>query len=42
MNFAMNLTPLVGDDGIDPAEYVQQHVDRLAADIRQRIVKFDA
>jgi LmbE family N-acetylglucosaminyl deacetylase len=41
MNFGMNLTPLVEDDSIDPAAYVQQHVDRLAADVRQRIVKYN-
>jgi len=39
-SFAMDLTPLVTDDSLDPAAYVQQFIDRLAEEVRSRIAKF--
>jgi LmbE family N-acetylglucosaminyl deacetylase len=33
----MDLTPLVADDALDPAAFVQGHVDRFAAEVRERI-----
>ncbi len=39
MNFAMDLTPLVKDDKLDIQAYVQQHIDRLAQDVRTRLAK---
>lgn len=36
MTFAMDLTPLIQDDSIDPLEFTQEHVQRLATDIRDR------
>ena len=39
VNFAMDLTPLVQDPSLDPLEYTLGHVDRLKADVRQRISK---
>ncbi len=40
MNFGMNLTPLIEDDALDINEYVQQHIQRLAKDVRDRLTKF--
>jgi len=35
--FAMDLTPLVEDDNLDIATYVQGYIDRFAEDVSQRI-----
>lgn len=37
LSFAMDLTPLVKDEGLDPASYVQGFVDRFGAEVEQRI-----
>jgi LmbE family N-acetylglucosaminyl deacetylase len=39
MNFAMDLTPLIRDDGLDAGEHVQKHIARLSEDVRLRIRK---
>lgn len=39
LNFAMDLTPLVTDDGIDPEAYVKEFINRFTADISARISK---
>lgn len=41
MIFAMDLTPLVRDTGLDVGEYVQEFVERFAGDVRRRISKLD-
>lgn len=40
VNFAMNLTPLIEDDSLDPADFVRQHIHRLGQDVDQRIRKY--
>jgi len=37
LNFAMDLTPLVEDAGMDPAGYVLEFVDRFRADVERRV-----
>jgi len=37
LSFAMDLTPLLRDPSLDPADYVQGFIDRLAQDVRGRI-----
>ncbi len=37
ISFAMDLTPLVRDKGLDPAAYVRGFVDRFGAEVEQRI-----
>ncbi len=37
--FAMDLTPLMADAAKDPWEYVQEHINRFAADVKERITK---
>ncbi|MFO7975529.1 MAG: PIG-L family deacetylase [Candidatus Hydrogenedentota bacterium] len=39
MNFAMDLTPLVTDTSKDPSEYVQEHIQRFAEEIKARMAK---
>jgi LmbE family N-acetylglucosaminyl deacetylase len=39
VNFAMDLTPLVQDDRMDPHEYVNSFVQRFAAEVSDRIEK---
>ena len=34
MMFAMDLTPLIEDDNLDPRDLVQQHIDHFAAEVR--------
>ncbi|MFO8079066.1 MAG: PIG-L family deacetylase [Armatimonadota bacterium] len=34
MIFAMDLTPLIEDDSLDPRDLVQEHIDRFAAEVR--------
>lgn len=38
--FAMDLTPLVTDDALDPAAHVRRYVERFAADVAARIGKY--
>ncbi|MCP5557002.1 MAG: PIG-L family deacetylase [Verrucomicrobiaceae bacterium] len=40
LTFAMDLTPLVQDDTIDVEEYTVGYVQRLEADVRERVRKF--
>lgn len=37
MSYAMDLTPLVLDDRIDPVEFVQEHIQRFAQDVSSRL-----
>lgn len=37
MIFAMDLTPLIGDDELDIIDYVQGFIDRFSADVRKRL-----
>ena len=39
MTFGMDLTALIEDDGLEPAALVTRHVDRFAAELRQRLVR---
>lgn len=41
-NFAMDLTPLIVDDGLSPTEYVQDYVRRFAGDVGARLAKLSA
>ncbi len=40
INFGMDLTPLVQDDKLDPAEYVDGFIRRFAGDVSARIRRF--
>lgn len=40
INFAMDLTPLIVDDALDPADYVEAHIERFRADVSGRVKKF--
>ncbi|MGC8861675.1 MAG: PIG-L deacetylase family protein [Armatimonadota bacterium] len=37
--YAMDLTPLIEDDSLDPASFVQSFIDRFAGEIRDRITR---
>lgn len=39
LNFAMNLTPLVADDSLDPGEYTGEFINRFAEEVLNRIKK---
>ncbi len=39
VNFAMDLTPLVENDSLDPLEYVQAHIQRFADEVKARVSK---
>ncbi len=39
INFAMDLTPLLADESLSPAEYVQDHIRRFAGDVGARLAK---
>ncbi|NIA15782.1 MAG: PIG-L family deacetylase [Nitrospiraceae bacterium] len=39
LNFAMDLTPLIADDGLDPATYVKGYIDRFAQEVSERLAK---
>jgi LmbE family N-acetylglucosaminyl deacetylase len=41
LNFAMDLTPLVGDPGLDVEEYVLGFIERFRKDVRGRIQSFN-
>ncbi len=40
VSLAMDLTPLMADDTLDPAAYTLEHVDRFRADVARRIAAF--
>jgi len=40
INFGMDLTPLIANDKLDPAEYMAGFVQRLADDVNRRVKKF--
>jgi LmbE family N-acetylglucosaminyl deacetylase len=42
LSFAMDLTPLVRDDGLDVADFVLGHIDRFRADVAAKIKRFRA
>ena len=42
MTFAMNLTPLIQDDSIDVGQYVQEHINRFAQEVAERIGKLSS
>ena len=39
LTFAMDLTPLIEDDSLDPSAYVKSFIDRFAGEVRARIGK---
>ena len=39
LDLAMDLTPLIDDPTLDPAAFVQERIERLAADVRDRIAR---
>ena len=40
INFGVDLTPLIHDDKLDPAEYIGGFVKRFADDVNGRVKKF--
>ena len=38
--FAMDLTPLIVDDALDPADFVATHLDRFRDDVLTRVRRF--
>jgi hypothetical protein len=38
----MDLTPLIEDDKLDPAQYVREHVDRFWKNVSERMEKYRA
>lgn len=40
INFAMDLTPLIVDDSLDPAGYVDAHIERFRTEVSNRVKKF--
>ncbi|HVN82255.1 MAG TPA: PIG-L family deacetylase [Terriglobia bacterium] len=40
INFGMDLSPLIQDDKLDIAHFIQQHIDRFASDVKSRLTKF--
>jgi LmbE family N-acetylglucosaminyl deacetylase len=42
MTFAMDLTPLLADPGLDPVAYTLDYADRFAKDVRERLTKLSA
>jgi len=40
VNFAMDLTPLIDDDQLDPEDYVIGFIDRFRSDVSSNIRKF--
>ncbi|MEZ0396448.1 MAG: PIG-L family deacetylase [Anaerolineales bacterium] len=39
MVYALDLTPLIRDPGLDPGEFIQQFIARFAADVHDRIAR---
>ncbi|NLN77681.1 MAG: PIG-L family deacetylase [Armatimonadetes bacterium] len=40
LTFGLDLTPLIQDDSIDPLNYITGYIDRFAAEVKDRLVKF--
>ena len=40
INFAMDLTPLIEDDQLDPEEYIDRFIRRFAEDVNGRLRNF--
>ncbi len=40
INFGMDLSPLIQDDKLEIAHFVQQYIDRFASDVKSRLTKF--
>lgn len=40
INFAMDLSPLVRDESLDPMSYTMGFIDRFAEEVKQRVSKF--
>lgn len=40
VNFGMDLSPLIHNDQLDIQTFVQQHIDRFAADVKTRLTRF--
>lgn len=40
LTFAMDLTPLIKDDQLDPAEYALAHIDRFRESVRQNLARY--
>lgn len=40
INFAMDLTPLLHDESLEPAQYVQSLIDQLKGEVTERLRKF--
>ena len=39
MSFGMDLTPLINDPGLDVGRFVQEHIQRFAADVQDRLAR---
>ena len=39
LNFAMDLTPLIVDGTVDPADYVKGYIDRFAQEVSERLAR---
>jgi LmbE family N-acetylglucosaminyl deacetylase len=39
LSFAMDMTPLLKDDKLEPAAYARQHLDRFAAEVRDQLAR---
>jgi len=39
INFAMDLTPLVADDKLEPAAYAQGFIRRFADEVNARLIR---
>ena len=39
VNFAMDLTPLIAHESLDPTEYVMGYIDRFKSEVSQRLAK---
>lgn len=40
LNFAMDLTPLIKDDTLNPMDHVMAHVDRFAGEVKANLARF--
>lgn len=40
LEFAMDMSPLIFDDQLDPSVFVQGFIERFAQDVTQRLQKF--
>jgi LmbE family N-acetylglucosaminyl deacetylase len=39
MSYAMNLTPLIQNDGMDPADFVLNHIQNFSKDVKDRLAR---